>query len=96
MSCYFVAQIQIHDPSEYQKYLDGYDAVFDRFQGKVLAVDESPMRLEGEWPYTRCVIIRFPNRAEALRWYRSPEYQALASHRWQASRADILLVDGRE
>jgi len=96
MSCYFLAQITTHDPQEYQKYLDGYDEVFTRYQGRVLAVDDSPSLLEGEWRYTRTVLIHFPSEAEARRWYDSPEYQALAQHRWRASSADIILVQGRD
>jgi len=95
MSCYFVAQIKIHNPEGYQKYLDGYDEVFARYLGQVVAVGDSPIVLEGTWPYTRFVIIRFPSPDEARRWYDSPEYQALAQHRWQASQADILLVKGQ-
>jgi uncharacterized protein (DUF1330 family) len=96
MSCYFVAQIDIHDPDEYDKYLAGYDEVFDKFKGKVVAVDDKVSRLEGEWPIGRTVIIRFPDMAEARRWYDSPEYQALAVHRRNASRANIALVEGRD
>lgn len=96
MSCYFVAQIDIHDPAEYAKYLAGFDEVFDKSGGKVVAVDERVSHLEGEWPFGRTVIIRFPDVAHARRWYDSPEYQALAEHRRNASRANIVLVEGRD
>lgn len=96
MCCYFVAQITIHDKLEYESYLDGYDQIFKNYSGEVLAVDDSPKVLEGNWPYTRTVIIRFPNQAEALRWYESDEYQQLAKHRHKASKADIILVKGRD
>ena len=49
ISCYFVAQIQIHDENEYKKYLDKVDEVFKNFKGKYLVVgvnsDESVRRL---------------------------------------------------
>lgn len=96
MSCYFVAQIRIHDPQEYQRYLDGFDQIFADYRGKVVAVDDSPTVLEGNWPYTRAVVIRFPNEDEAKRWYESPKYQSLAEHRISASDADIILVHGRD
>lgn len=96
MSTYFIANIKIHDPQEYDKYLEGYDDVFEKYRGKVIAVDEGPTVLEGKWPYTRAVMIRFPNEYELKRWYDSPEYQALAKHRRQASEADIIVVHGRE
>ncbi len=92
MSCYFIAQINIHDREEYQKYLDGYDEIFSKYKGIVVTVDEHPTLLEGEWPFERTVLIHFPNEIEARRWYESPEYQALASHRHRASKANIVLV----
>ena len=96
MSCYFVAQININDKAEYQRYLDGFDAVFDRYAGEVIMVEENPVVLEGKWPYSRIVMIRFPNKAEARRWYDSDAYQALVRHRWNAANADIILAEGRE
>jgi uncharacterized protein (DUF1330 family) len=76
--------------------LNGYDRVFKNYNGEVVAVDDSPAVLEGTWPYTRTVVIRFPSQAEAMRWYESAEYQQLAKHRHKASRADIIIVKGRK
>jgi uncharacterized protein (DUF1330 family) len=94
MSCYFVAQIQIHDKDEYQKYLDGVDQVFSKFNGKYLAVDRNPEVLEGNWSYSRVVIIQFPNEKELRSWYESPEYQILVQHRLKAAKCDTLLIKG--
>jgi uncharacterized protein (DUF1330 family) len=96
MSSYFIAQINIHGAEEYKKYLAGYDEIFNRFNGKVLAVDDNVKVLEGDWPYGRTVVIRFPSDKELMAWYESPEYQALAKHRQNASAANIVLVNGRD
>ncbi len=95
MSCYFVAQIKIHDEAEYKKYLDGTDAVFAAFKGEIIAVDDHPTVLEGEWEYSRIVMIRFPDEADLRRWYDSPGYREIVKHRWRASEADVLIVKGR-
>ena len=95
VSSYFIAQIDIHDSGEYDRYLAGYDEVFARYRGEVLAVDDDVTLLEGEWPFGRTVVIRFPNDEELLRWYRSAEYQELARHRREAAQANIVLVKGR-
>ncbi len=95
MSCYFIAQIDIHDEAEYAAYLAGYDEVFDRYQGEVLAVDDDVVVLEGEWPFSRTVLIRFPDGAALDDWYHSHEYQALARHRRNAATANIVAVEGR-
>jgi uncharacterized protein (DUF1330 family) len=92
MSCYFVAQITIHDRAGYDKYEEGFDEIFGKYKGMVVLVDEEPVILEGEWPCTRTVILRFPNEDEARRWYESPEYRELAKHRHGSSSANIVLV----
>jgi uncharacterized protein (DUF1330 family) len=96
MSSYFIAQINIRDADEYARYLDGYDDIFARYNGTVLAVDDEVKILEGEWPYGRTVVIRFPSEKELLAWYESPEYQAQAQHRRNASLSNIVLVKGRD
>ncbi len=94
MSSYFIAQININDLEEYDKYLEGFDEVFARYNGEVIVVDDNPTVLEGEWSYTRVVVIQFPSSDDVRRWYDSAEYQALAQHRYHASKADIILVEG--
>ncbi len=94
MSCYFVAQIKIHDPEEYQKYLDTCDEVFDRFHGEYLAVDSSPLVLEGEWRYSKSVIIKFPDKQAFDDWYYSEEYQRILKFRLNASSGESILVEG--
>ena len=95
MSCYFVAQITINDPEEYEKYLAGYDEIFARYRGKVVAVDDCPQVLEGGFHHTRIVITEFPDEGELKRWYCSVEYQELAKHRRNSSVSDILMVHGK-
>jgi uncharacterized protein (DUF1330 family) len=61
---------------------------------KLLVVEETPTLLEGEWPYTRTVMIRFSDENEAKRWYQSDQYQALAQYRFRASRSNLILAKG--
>jgi uncharacterized protein (DUF1330 family) len=96
MTAYFIAQINIEDSEQYQRYLAGYDEVFGRYKGEVLAVDDDVSVLEGEWPYGRTVIIHFPTRSDLLEWYASPEYTAIAQYRRNASTGNIVVARGRE
>ncbi|MDZ7826186.1 MAG: DUF1330 domain-containing protein [Gammaproteobacteria bacterium] len=94
MSVYLIAQLQIHDRERYAEYEAGFMEVFQRFEGKLLAVDESPETIEGDWSWTRTVLIEFPSDAQARRWYQSDAYQALAQHRWAASDGNIVMIRG--
>ena len=94
MKYYFVAQIRIHNPKEYEKYLEKIDDIFSKFKGKYLAVDESPSILEGTWEYTKSVIIKFNCKKDFQDWYYSKDYQAILKHRLKAATCDTILVKG--
>jgi uncharacterized protein (DUF1330 family) len=96
MSCYFIAQINIHDQEEYKRYLDRFDEVFEKFQGEIIIVEEKPTILEGQWDYSRIVIFRFPSEEEANRWYYSIEYQSIIEFRLNASDGTVLFVNEKE
>ena len=94
MSVYLIANLEIHDRDEYTQYESGFLEIFGQYEGKLVAVDEDQRVLEGDWPFTRTVLIEFPSEGEALRWYESPAYQELARHRWAASKGSIAMVKG--
>jgi uncharacterized protein (DUF1330 family) len=95
MSAYFIANIEINDPLEYEKYLEGCDQVLAQFGGEYLAVDDRPGILEGVWNYTRVVLIRFPTEEDLRRWYDSPEYRDILKFRLASARCDTLAVRGK-
>ncbi|MAT58818.1 MAG: DUF1330 domain-containing protein [Melioribacteraceae bacterium] len=95
MSYYFIANIKINNESEYQKYLDEVDNVFDKFNGRYLALDKNPLILEGDWNYSRTVIIEFQNKSDFDDWYYSDEYQRIFKFRINAADCDTILVKGK-
>ena len=94
MSVYLIAKITIHDRDAYSKYEEGFMDIFSLYKGRVLAVDEAPETLEGEWACTRTVLAKFPHKEEAMSWYESDAYQALAQHRFAASDGSIVAING--
>lgn len=96
MTHYFAAQIRIHDQEEYDKYLEKFDEIFSKYNGEYLAIDESPELLEGNWEYTKSVLIRFNSRQDFENWYYSNEYQKILRHRLKASKCDTILIKGLE
>jgi uncharacterized protein (DUF1330 family) len=96
MTVYVMALIDIHDRDQYRRYEEGFMEIFSKHQGKLLSVDESPTVLEGEWPWTRTVLLEFPDEEKLRAWYDSEEYQALAQHRFAGSQAGIAVVKGLE
>ena len=96
MSSYLIALIDIYDPEGYEQYLLGFDKVFAKYSGEVIAVEDHPRVLEGKWPAKRTVVIKFPTDSELRKWYESEEYQSLAEHRREASIANISIITGRD
>ena len=94
MSYYFVANIKINDENEYEKYIEKVEEVFSKFEGKYLAVDDSPKLLEGKWKYTRSVLIEFPSEEEFKKWYYSDDYKNILKHRLEGSDCDTILIKG--
>jgi uncharacterized protein (DUF1330 family) len=68
--------------------------VFRNFSGRVLAAQDGPSPLEGAWPYDRTIVLWFPSRDEAIRWYESPEYKAIVVHRFNGTNSNVVILDG--
>lgn len=94
MPYYFIANIRINDESEYKKYVEKSGEVFSKYKGEYLAVDTNPEILEGEWKYTRTVIIKFDTKTDFHKWYFSPEYKEILKYRLSSSHCDTILVKG--
>lgn len=92
MSYYFIAQIKINDVNEYQKYIDKAGSIFKKYKGKYLAIDNEPIILEGNWDYTRTVLITFESKNDFDDWYNSDEYKNIIAHRLRAADCDTILV----
>jgi uncharacterized protein (DUF1330 family) len=93
-SYYFCAQIKINDEEEYRKYISGSEEVFKKFNGRYLAVDDKSEILEGNWNYSRSVIIKFKSKEDFRAWYYSDEYQEILKYRLSASVCDTILIRG--
>ena len=94
MPVYLINNMTIHDRGEYDAYLRAFMAVFRSFGGQVLAAQDAPRPLEGAWPHERTILLSFPSREEALRWYASPEYQAIVVHRFNGTTSNVVMLDG--
>ncbi|MBX3428108.1 MAG: DUF1330 domain-containing protein [Hyphomonadaceae bacterium] len=101
MSVYAIVQLRIHDPALYGRYMKNFiarfDDVFGKFGGKMLAADDAPRVLEGEWwDRNKVVLMEFPDTAAFTAWATSPEYNEIASDRVAGAEAVVLLVKGMD
>ncbi|WP_170478820.1 DUF1330 domain-containing protein [Ruegeria arenilitoris] len=95
MTAYFIAQISIHDPDGYQKYLEGFMPIFDRHGGRLLTVSSRPVEvIEGTWVENGIVLMEFPTLDAANAWRNDPDYLELAKIRHQTATTNMVLVEG--
>ena len=94
MSAYAIALVTIVDGNGYAKYVAGFMEVLAAHKGECLSVDDAPRVVEGKWPHSRTVLLKFPNEDAFRRWYHSDAYQALAKHRFKAATANFVVITG--
>lgn len=91
---FVIAQLSIHDRARYDRYAAAFFPTLQPFGGRLLAADEAPQVLEGDWRGDKVVVIAFPDRKAAIDWAASPAYRAIAVDRLAGSEAVVLLVQG--
>lgn len=96
MSVYIINNMVIRDRDEYQKYERAFLPTFLPFGGEVLAVQDDPKPREGQWPYTRTVLLRMPSEEAARAWYESAAYQAIVRHRWNSTDSNVVILPAFE
>ena len=94
MSYYFIANIKINNPTDYDKYLVHVDKIFSKYKGEYLAVDSNPSILEGKWDYTKSVLIKFISKQDFNKWYYSEDYQKILKFRLGSATCDTILIKG--
>jgi uncharacterized protein (DUF1330 family) len=90
---YAIAQLKITDRAAYDRYQAKFMGAMKRFQGRVLATDESPQVIE-EWDRDKVVLLSFPDEKAFREWAESPEYLEIAKDRKASTEAVVLLVKG--
>jgi uncharacterized protein (DUF1330 family) len=94
MTAYIIAEVEVHDPDTYATYTAQTPGVIERFGGRFIVRGGAAEVLEGERAPGRLVVIEFPDAAGAMRFYHSPEYQAIIGIRHRAATSRLILVEG--
>ncbi len=94
MTVYAVAQLRFTDRAAYDRYQARFMDVFARFGGRLLAADEKPLVVEGQWDREKIVLMSFPDEPAFRAWAESPAYREIARDRTAGSDAVVLLVEG--
>ena len=94
MKAYVIVQETVKDEEMFAAYRSGVVATLEEFGGRFLVRGGQITVVEGDLPHPRLVVIEFPSRDAAERWYHSPAYQKLLPLRLGSSVGNFVIVDG--
>ena len=93
---YWIAHVDITDPERYKDYVAANAAPLKKFGAKFLVRNGESQVPRGRLGGRRHVVIEFDSYAAAKACHDSPEYQAAAKIRDEASTADLIIIEGYE
>jgi uncharacterized protein (DUF1330 family) len=94
VTVYAIAQLKFTDRAAYDRYQARFIEVFRRHPGTLLAADESPQVVEGQWDREKVVLMSFPDAGAFDGWAQSAEYQEISKDREAGADTVVLLVQG--
>jgi uncharacterized protein (DUF1330 family) len=90
---YWVANVDVFDPEAYKAYIQANGAAFAKYGARFLVRSGKHVVAEGS-SASRQVVIEFKDYETALACFHSPEYQAAMALRTNASRGNLVIVEG--
>jgi uncharacterized protein (DUF1330 family) len=94
VTVYAIAELRFTDRAAYDRYQIRFMDVFRRYQGTLLAADESPQLVEGQWDRDKVVLMSFPDEAAFRMWSESPDYQEISKDCRAGADTVVLLAKG--
>jgi uncharacterized protein (DUF1330 family) len=94
MVAYLINDMEVEDPELLEEYKKLSPATVAQYGGRFLARGGRLEVIEGTWQPKRLVILEFPSIEQAQAWVNSPEYAPARRLRQQASRSNIIVVEG--
>ena len=94
MKAYMIAHIEVTNPELMAKYREKVPAIVEKYGGKYLVRGGDSVLLEGDFFKHRMVLLEFPNREAAEKFYNSEEYAPIKQMRLAAGNNTSVIVDG--
>jgi uncharacterized protein (DUF1330 family) len=91
---YVIAETDIRDPEQYERYRAAAPATIAAAGGRYLARGGELAVFEGNWHPKRLVVLEFEDLQAAKRWYDSPDYRKARELREGAATLRVVAVEG--
>ena len=96
MSGYVIANIDVKKTEAYKEYVSKVKTIVEKFGGEYLVRAGEYKVIDGEWKYSRTVVIKFPTYEKALEWYNSEEYKPVKPIRLENTVTNAIIIKGVE
>jgi len=94
MAGYLIVQIDVEDTDTYEEYKVQVPPIIEKFGGEYLVRGGAMEVVEGEWPWPRLVVLKFPSVEQAKAFHSSVEYEGAKALRRSASKGNAVIVEG--
>jgi uncharacterized protein (DUF1330 family) len=94
MPGYVIAETDITNPEQYEKYKAASPGAVAAGGGRFIVRGGELAVLEGDWQPSRLVMLEFEDLAAAKRWYESEIYQEAKQLREGAAHLRMVAVQG--
>jgi uncharacterized protein (DUF1330 family) len=90
---YVIAEVDVQDPTTFQKYAEQVPGTLAPFNGHFLVRGGKIQAVEGEVP-KRFVVIAFDSAEKAQSWEDSPAYEAIKPIRHSSAKSRVFIAEG--
>ncbi len=94
MPAYVIVEINVTDPVRYEEYKKQAATTVAENGGRYIVRGGPVEVLEGSRPPGRIVILEFPSREQARRWWDCESYRTAKAIRHATASTEMVLVDG--
>ena len=94
MSGYFIIQINVTNAENYKEYIEKVTPIVKKFGGEYIVRGGQSANVEGNWPFQRTVVLKFPTYDMVKEWHNSEEYKPIRKIREDNSECNAIIIEG--
>ncbi|MBD1142635.1 DUF1330 domain-containing protein [Pelagibacterales bacterium SAG-MED18] len=91
---FVIFNIDVTNPEDYNEYITKVKPIVEKFGGEYIVRGGTNQVVEGNWQYSRTIVLKFPSYEKALEWYNSEEYQPIKQIRLDNAISNGIIIQG--
>ena len=94
MTAYVIAQFTVTDAEGFEAYRQAAPPIIEAYGGRCLVRGGAITSIEGDSERPKMIVLEFPDKEAAERFYSSPEYQEIMPLRRDNTQGTVSIVEG--